>query len=622
MLETDPLEHVTPGIFGSVIARRLITYVVLFSSLITLIATAFQLYLDYDKDINLIEEELQQIRTAHLDSLAETLWASDARELRTHAEGIMQMRDMQFLEIRDADRVWVKIGKPQTHNVIGRQFLMTHQLRGHDINIGTLTVVASLEGVYQRLMDKVWIILSTNAIKTFLVAGFIFIIFHTLVTRHLVNIANFARRLNTETLDTPLQLESKGRHKRKPDEFDLVVNAIRQMQNNIRQSFSALKESERLVRLLMNSTAEAIYGVDTQGHCTFANPACLRLLGYADIYDLLGRNMHKLIHHTHVDGSSYSEKYCHICRAFRQGQGTHKDNEVLWRADGSCFPAEYWAYPIEKEGEVLGAVVTFLDISQRKQAEKELENYQDHLEELVEERTSELDRINQELEAFSYSVSHDLRAPLRSIDGFSFALIEDYADVLDDTGKSYLQRVRTASQRMSILIDDLLQLSRVTRSNFQQEPVSLSELAEETVKRLQQSEPERRVQVDIEVGINAFGDPHLLAILFDNLIGNAWKYTSTITNPYIRFGVKAMKGETVYFVEDNGVGFNMEYADKLFSAFQRLHGNEFEGTGIGLATAARIVRRHTGRIWAESHPAQGATFMFTLQGRSALVVAL
>ncbi len=616
------MEHATPGIFGSIIARRLIIYVVLFSSLITLIATAFQLYLDYDKDLNLIEEELQQVRTVHLNSLAETLWASDARELRTHAEGIMQMRDMQFLEIRDANRVWVTIGEPQTKNVISRQFPMTHKLRGRDINIGTLTVTASLEGVYQRLMDKVWIILSTNAIKTFLVAGFIFVIFHALVTRHLVNIANFARRLNTETLDTPLQLESKGRHKRKPDELDLVVNAIRQMQHNIQHSFSALKESERLVRLLMNSTAEAIYGVDTEGHCTFANPSCLRLLGYTDVYDLLGRNMHKLIHHTHVDGSSYSEKHCHICRAFRQGKGTHKDDEILWRADGSCFPAEYWSHPIEKEGEPFGAVVTFLDISQRKQAEKELENYQEHLEELVVERTSELDRINQELEAFSYSVSHDLRAPLRSIDGFSFALIEDYADVLDDAGKNYLQRVRTASQRMSVLIDDLLQLSRVTRSNFQQEPVSLSELAEETVKRLKQSEPERRIRVDIEAGIDAYGDPHLLSILFDNLIGNAWKYTSTTADPHIRFGTREINGETAYFVEDNGVGFNMEYADKLFSAFQRLHGNEFEGTGVGLATAARIVRRHSGRIWAESQPAQGATFLFTLQGRSALVVAL
>lgn len=612
MPNADNLQHAAPGIFGSVIARRLIIYVVLFSSLITLISTAFQLYLDYDKDISLIENKLQQVHTANLKSLTETLWASDTRELRTHLEGILQIRDMQFLEIRDNDRVWVAVGEPQARNVISRQFPMTYRFRGSDINIGTLTVIASLEGVYQRLMDKVWIILSTNAIKIFLVAGFIFVIFHSLVTRHLVHIANFTHRLDAETLDTPLELENARRRKLKPDELDLVVNAIRQMQSNIQESFDALKESKHLVRLLMDSTAEAIYGIDTRGLCTFANPACLRLLGYADIDELLGRNMHNLIHHTHADGTHYSQKDCHIFRAFRQQQGTHEDSEVLWRADGSCFPVEYWSHPIEKNNEILGAVVTFLDISQRKQTEKELEKHREHLEELVTERTSELDRINQELEAFSYSVSHDLRAPLRGIDGFSQALMEDYAEVLDDTGKSYLQRVRAASQRMSTLIDDLLQLSRVTRSDFRQQPVSLSELSEETVNQLRQSDAERRVRVEVEAGVNAHGDPRLLAILIDNLISNAWKYTGTTANPCIRFGVRKMDGERVYFVEDNGVGFNMQHADKLFSAFQRLHGNEFEGTGIGLATAARVVQRHAGRIWAKSQPMQGATFMFTL----------
>ncbi|VAW78211.1 Phytochrome, two-component sensor histidine kinase [hydrothermal vent metagenome] len=481
------MEHATPGIFSSIIARRLITYVILFSSLITLIATAFQLYLDYDKDINYIEDSLQQIQTVHLNSLSETLWASDARELRTHVEGILQMRDMQFLEIRDDDRVWVRLGTPQSQNTIQRQFTMTHQFRNHTITIGTLTVVASLKGVYQRLIDRVWIILFTNAIKTFLVAGFIFVIFHTLVTRHLVNIAEFTRNLDPETLGTPLELETKGRRKHKPDELDLVVDAFRQMQNNIQESFNALKDAER-----------------------------------------------------------------------------------------------------------------------------KLKNHREHLEEQVVSRTSELNRINKELETFSYSVSHDLRAPLRGIDGFSLALLEDYSDILDDTGKDYLKRVRTASQRMSVLIDDLLELSRVARSNFSKQSVCLSELAEEAIKQLQQENPDRNIEITIDQGIHAHGDPHLLAILLDNLISNAWKYTGKTSQPWIHFGNREIDGKTVYFVEDNGAGFDMNYADKLFGAFQRLHGNEFEGTGIGLATAARIVGRHAGRIWADSPTDQGAIFMFTL----------
>ncbi len=606
------MEHAAPGIFGSVIARRLILYVVLFSSVITLIATAFQLYLDYESDIDLIEDKLQQVRTAHLKSLSETLWASDAKELRTHAEGILQMRDMQFVEIRDAERVWVALGTPQTRNVIRSQFLMTHPLRGRDIDIGTLTVVASLDGVYQRLLDKVWIILATNAIKTFLVAAFIFFIFHTLVTRHLAHIANFASGLDAETLDEPLELESDGRRKHEPDELDLVVNAIREMQRNLHNSFEALKKSEDLVRLLMNSTAEAIYGIDTLGRCTFTNPACLRMLGYTDKHDLLGHNMHALIHHTKPDGSRYAERDCHILRAVRLKQGAHKDDEILWRRDGSSFPAEYWSHPIEKDGKVLGAVVTFLDITQRKQAEAELENYREHLEELVAERTTELARINRELEAFSYSVSHDLRAPLRSIDGFSFALLEDYTDVLDDEGKQHLQRVRAASQRMAELIDDLLQLSRVTRSDFEPRPVSLSELAAESVDRLQLNDPARDIEVEIEPSVRVNGDRRLLGVLLDNLIGNAWKYTGMTDHARIHFGVRDIDGERVYFVEDTGAGFDMRYADKLFGAFQRLHGSEFEGTGIGLATAQRIVQRHGGRIWAEAEPDRGAIFMFTL----------
>ncbi len=611
--ETERLERATPGVFSSVIARRLIFYVVLFSSLITLVSTAFQLYLDYENDIGLIEDKLQQVRTAHLKSLSETLWASDSRELRTHADGILQMRDMQYVEIRDRERVWVALGEPQSHNVIRREFPMTHPFRGRDIDIGTLTIVASLDGVYQRLLDKVWIILASNAVKTFLVAGFIFIIFHTLVTRHLAHIASFARRLDADTLDAPLQLERGGREKQAADELDLVVNAIRQMQLNLHRSFEALRESEHLVRLLMDSTAEAIYGVDTDGRCTFANPACLRMLGYADIYDLLGQNMHELVHHTRPDGSHYAERDCHIYRAFRLGHGTHRDDEVLWRRDGSSFPVEYWSHPIEKDGETLGAVVTFLDISQRKQAEQELEKYREHLEELVQERTTELARINRELEAFSYSVSHDLRAPLRSIDGFSFALLEDYGEQLDEQGRQYLQRVRKSSQRMAELIDDLLLLSRVTRSDFVRQRLSLSELAQQAVERLQLNDPQRELEVVIETGIEAEGDRRLLAILFDNLIGNAWKYTGRTARPRIRFGTRPGEGAPVYFVEDNGAGFDMRYADKLFSAFQRLHGDEFEGSGIGLATARRIVERHGGRIWAMGEPGRGATFLFTLE---------
>ena len=231
----------------------------------------------------------------------------------------------------------------------------------------------------------------------------------------------------------------------------------------------------------------------------------------------------------------------------------------------------------------------------------------------LEEANHELEATNRELEAFSYSVSHDLRAPLRSIDGFSQILLEDYSDELDEEGKSYLGRVRAASQRMGRLIDDLLGLSRVTRGALRREPVDLSFEAREIITELCKREPERRVEAQVSDGLVAHGDTRLLRIALENLISNAWKFTEKEPEARIEFGITRLAGTSAYYVSDNGAGFDMAYADKLFGAFQRLHGaEEFEGTGIGLATVQRVVHRHGGRVWAEGEVGHGATFYFTL----------
>jgi light-regulated signal transduction histidine kinase (bacteriophytochrome) len=220
---------------------------------------------------------------------------------------------------------------------------------------------------------------------------------------------------------------------------------------------------------------------------------------------------------------------------------------------------------------------------------------------------------NRELEAFSYSVAHDLRAPLRSIDGFSQTLLEDYADKLDADGKKYFSFIRESAQHMAQLIDDLLALSRVTRSELHREGVDLSALARAAITRLQRSQPDRRVDVVIQEGLRGEGDPRLLAVVLDNLFGNAWKFSGRRDEARIEFGATSNDGQRVYFVRDNGAGFDMAFADKLFGVFQRLHAAaEFEGTGIGLATVQRVVRRHGGRVWAEGEVNRGATFFFTL----------
>ena len=233
----------------------------------------------------------------------------------------------------------------------------------------------------------------------------------------------------------------------------------------------------------------------------------------------------------------------------------------------------------------------------------------------IERSNQELAALNKEIEAFSYSVSHDLRAPLRSMDGFSLALLEDYSDRLDDEGRDYLQRIRAASQRMGRLIDELLGLSKVTRTELVIRDVDLSALAREIAEGLQQQHPDRDVRWEIEQGLVVRADKSLMQIALQNLIENAWKFTARTAGAVVRVGRSVQDGQAAWFVADNGVGFDMNYADRLFGAFQRLHHeSEFAGTGIGLAIVHRIIRRHEGRIWAESQPGRGATFYFTFRG--------
>lgn len=243
---------------------------------------------------------------------------------------------------------------------------------------------------------------------------------------------------------------------------------------------------------------------------------------------------------------------------------------------------------------------------------QEIQQLNETLEERVRMRTAELERINRELEAFSYSVSHDLRAPLRTIDGFSLALQEDYSTTIDDAGRDYIGRVRGGVQRMGQLIDALLQLSRITRAEIVREDFSMSGLAESVASDLQEQNKDRDITFHIAQGLSAYADPRLTRIALENLLGNAVKFTSKVPRANIEFGWD--NDQNAWFVHDNGAGFDMTYADKLFGAFNRLHGDkDFRGSGIGLATVARVVHGHHGRIWAKGAVNQGATFWFTLE---------
>lgn len=260
-----------------------------------------------------------------------------------------------------------------------------------------------------------------------------------------------------------------------------------------------------------------------------------------------------------------------------------------------------------------GYTLVIRDISDRKQAEAQVREINESLEERVAERTSEMQAALSELESFSYSISHDLRTPLRAIEGFGRLLETDYGDRLDDVGRDYLSRVRLAAQRMAGLIDDLLDLARVSRKNLQKQEVDISAMAHEVAQEIRERQPWRNVTISIEPRLNGRADPVLLRVVLDNLIGNAWKFTGGIADATIRVGRERHQGRDWFFVRDNGAGFDMAYADRLFKPFQRLHAmSEFEGTGIGLATILRIVTRHGGQVQAEGRPGEGACFRFSL----------
>jgi two-component system, sensor histidine kinase and response regulator len=299
---------------------------------------------------------------------------------------------------------------------------------------------------------------------------------------------------------------------------------------------------------------------------------------------------------------------------------TAADNSQNHAVRGYAVGAvDYLVKPVVPEF-VRSKVAVFVELAKksellRRQTQLLAESEQAALE-LAETRAElvrDLEHKNRELESFSYAVSHDLRAPLRRIDSFSRAILESQAEKLDEAGQRYLDRVREASQQMSQLIDDVLYLSRVTRAELREQDVDLSGLAQLILSRLQEGEPARKVDVKIRPGVIVTGDGQLLRIALENLFENAWKFSSKQAESRIEFGVTQASGEPTYFVRDNGAGFDMTYADRLFGPFQRLHAQgEFPGSGIGLATVQRIIHRHGGRVWAEGLVGQGATFQFTL----------
>ncbi len=356
--------------------------------------------------------------------------------------------------------------------------------------------------------------------------------------------------------------------------------------------------TERRHRLaaIVDDSFDAIIGVRLDGVITSWNVAATRMFGWSSA-EIVGMSIDVLV------PERLRAERASVAQRLVDGERVAPFGTVRRRKDGTEIDVSVTASPVRgSDGTVIGVSMIQRDVSELKQLHAELVRAKE-----------EAEVSARELESFSYSVAHDLRAPLRSIDGFSAALLEEYADKVDDDGKRFLRFVREGAQRMGELIDDILMLSRVTRAELDPAPTDLTELAQRALRRLAQRQPERNVETHVHPGLTAIADERLLAIALESLIDNAWKFSSGREVAHIEVGARREGDETIFFVRDDGAGFDPAYAQKLFGVFQRLHGErEFEGTGVGLATVKRIVARHRGRVWAESTVGSGATFFFTL----------
>lgn len=365
---------------------------------------------------------------------------------------------------------------------------------------------------------------------------------------------------------------------------------------------------------ITRNMGEGVYTLDQAGRLSFMNTIAERILGWKES-ELLGKKIHNIIHFQ--DGNPRPEKDagCEPLAVQESDEAFGSKEDVFTHKDGHLIPIAYTSSPIVLDGKARGIMLVFRDITEEKLRRTEMVNLNTLLEQRVAERTHELRDINTALESFSYSVSHDLRAPLRAIDGFSLILIEEYAARLDENGVSHIQRIRRAAQHMGKVMDALLELTRLTHRSLFIQDLDLAQLARDIARDLSEMETERQLRWIIPDQVMTQGDAFLLDIALRHLLENAWKFTRPKQNAVIELGMRQSQGENVYFVRDNGVGFDMTYAHTLFGPFQRLHGiTEFEGAGIGLAMVQRIINRHYGRVWVDARLDEGATVYFTLPG--------
>lgn len=587
------------------VARRLLFSVILMSIAMTILTSTYQLYGNYKRYVTQLEVRFNEIKTIHVKILSDRLWIADLDTLRTNLKELSILPDISYMGIRENNKIIASIGSDSNTDTITKIFPMNYSYKGKTITIGTLKVQATLKNAYHQIFEQMFDILVSNGIKIFILAGFILFIFNQLITRHLQSMSIFAKKLDINNLNKKLSLDRKSSSYNEPDELEILIQAFDSMQNNLLLSIEKVQQSEQHYRQLVETTTAIPWEFDLNiWRFSYVGPQAVNVLGYpvSDWYEDGFKRKH-----LHSNDSKFTVKY------YLDVITEETEHEFEFRmitAEGNTVWIRDDVKVVYENGVPHSLQGYMFDITERKLNEIELDKYRNDLEKLIENRTTELVASNKELEAFAYSVSHDLRAPLRGIDGFSQILIEDNSDSLDETSLEYLNRIRKAAQLMGKIINELLLLSRVTRQELQLTTVNITNISKDTIARLREKDL-RDTIFTIEDNLVSEADENLVSIVIENLISNAWKYTSK--NPHAEIDIGRMKNgsKNFFYIKDNGIGFSMEYIDKIFLPFQRLHNaTEFEGTGIGLANVARVIQRHGGEIYAEAKPGEGATFYF------------
>jgi PAS domain S-box-containing protein len=461
--------------------------------------------------------------------------------------------------------------------------------------VGTIFLKLSLAELNQRL-HLYLVTFSIILGAAFVLAWFLSTQLQRGVSRPIRALAAAARAVS-ERQDYSVRAEKTSQ-----DELGVLTDAFNEMLERIQSG----EQARRLLAAIVESSDDAIVGKDLQQHILSWNPGAEKMFGYT-AQEVLGRSVEFLI------PEEYRAQEQEAFELVSRGKPVHVETVRVCK-DGRRVQISLSVSPIrDAQGRIIGGSFISRDITRQKEAEAELLRLKDELEIRVRERTAELETANKEMEAFSYSVAHDLRGPLRHIDAYSQVIKSDFPDALNPEMKTYLDRISASSRNLGRLVDDLLNLARVGRQDVVRQVTSLGSVVNEVIEDLKEETGTRQIEWRVADLPDVEADPGLVKQVYANLIGNAFKYTRKRDRAVIEIGARQDGGETVFFVRDNGVGFSMKYAHKLFGVFQRLHRPEdFEGTGIGLATVARIVQKHGGHIWAEAELDKGATFFFTL----------